>query len=151
MKALRDQAKTTQNAIKFGKDYNTLNKAVKRHCKTDKKRWTESKCEEAEKAHKLFTKQYGDSLNVQSPWILMMTSVMDSLLPKATSLFPSIESHLMETEFSVDDHFVFLVKDVTSAYHITLKLHLTTDTITRNTMKNPIRQKYTKQIQFQNQ
>ena len=24
-------------------------------------------CEEAEKAHKLFTKQYGDSLNVQSP------------------------------------------------------------------------------------
>ena len=50
MKALRDQAKTTQNAIKFGKDYNTLNKAVKRHCKTDKKRWTESKCEEAEKA-----------------------------------------------------------------------------------------------------
>ena len=50
MKALRDQAKTTQNAIKFGKDYNALNKAVKRHCKTDKKRWTESKCEEAEKA-----------------------------------------------------------------------------------------------------
>ena len=107
-------------------------------------------CEEAEKAHKIFTKQYGDSLNVQSPRFLMMTSVMDSLLPKATSLFPSIQSHLMETEFSVDNHFVSLVKDVTNTY-ITLKLHLQTATITRNAMKNPIRHKYTKQIQFQNQ
>ena len=73
-------------------------------------------CEEAEKAHKLFTKQYGDSLNVQSPRFLMMTSVMDSLLPKATSLFPSIQSHLMETELSVDNHFVSLLKDVTNTF-----------------------------------
>ena len=107
-------------------------------------------CMAAEKAHKMFVREFGDSLNVPPPRFMLMTTVMDSLLPKSKTLFPTIQPHLMESEFSVDNHFVSLVKEVANTY-ISLKLHLQTATLTRKSITNPIRHKYTKLIQFKNQ
>lgn len=107
-------------------------------------------CEAAEKALKLFKLEHGEDLNVTAPRFTLMTTVLHSLLPISNSLFPTIKPHLLESELSVDNHFVQLIKLVSNTY-ITCKLHLYTKQVTLNAKGHLIRHKYTKQIHFQGQ
>ena len=45
-----DPAKTLTTACTLDKNYRATNRAVKRTCKSDKKNWLESKCQEVEQA-----------------------------------------------------------------------------------------------------